>query len=133
MIRLATTKIFNHYGLKIILRKIKEVVIAHEYNEAARVQKNQEFGAVWEEKLTNAQGTLQVPKYAPIRVRAAGATTVTIGGVLSATMSTGEVIIFNSGIGEISDTKRTVTVVIAGANAFVQVGRTVEKKREDAL
>ena len=106
--------------------------MAHEYNEAARVQKNQEFGAVWEEKLSGAQGTIEVPKYAPVRVRATGATTVTIGGVLAATMSADEVMIFNSGIGDISDVKRTVSVVIGGANAFVQVGRTVEKKREDA-
>ena len=57
---------------------------------------------------------------------------MTIAGVLAATMSSGEVIIFNSGIGDITDSKRTVTVAVSAAGAFVQVARTVEKKREDA-
>ncbi len=108
----------------------------HVYNEPARVEKNSESGLIWEEKITNTTGTIEVPKYSPVRVRATGATTVTVGGVLAATMSSGEIIIFNSGIGDIgatgTDTKRTVTVTIAVANAFVQVARTVEKKREDA-
>jgi hypothetical protein len=47
-------------------------------------------------------------------------------------MADGEILIFNSGIGNIADQKRTVTVTIGVANAWVQVGRTVEKKREDA-
>ena len=68
-----------------------------------------------------------------MRVRATGATIVTIGGVLAATMSSGEILIFNSGIGIITDTKRTVTIAITGAAAFVQVGRTVEKKRENTI
>ena len=105
--------------------------MAMQYNEAARVQRNAETGLVWEEKLSGATGSFEVMKYSPVRVRAAGATTVTIGGVLAATMSDGEIIIFNVGIGDPSDNKRTVTVTIAAANAFVQVGRNVEKKPRD--
>ena len=108
----------------------------HIYNEPARTEKNSESGLVWEEKITNAIATIEVPKYSPIRVRATGASVVTIGGVLAATMSAGEIIIFNAGIGDIgptgTDTKRTVTVAITAVAAFVQVARTVEKKREDA-
>lgn len=107
----------------------------HIYNEPARTEKNSESGLVWEEKISGAQSAIEVPKYSPVRVRAVGATIVTIGGVLSATMVAGEIIIFNAGIGDIgatgTDVKRTVSVVITGANAFVQVARTVEKKRED--
>lgn len=106
--------------------------MGHVYNESARTEKNSEFGLVWEEKISGGQATIQVPKYSAVRVRATGATTVTIAGVLAATMVDTEVIIFNSGIGDISDQKRTVTVVIGVANAFVQVARTVEPKREDA-
>jgi len=97
------------------------------YNQPARTERNAEFGHVWEEKLSGATGTLEVPKYTAIRVRATGATTVTVGGKLAATMSTGEIIIFNAGIGDVSDQKRTVTVVIGVAGAFVQVSKMTEK------
>jgi len=107
--------------------------MAHTYNEAARVQKNAEAGLVWEEKITNDTATIRVPKYSAVRVRATGATTVTIGGVLAATMSSGEIMVFNSGIGVISDTDRKVAVVIAAAAAYVQVARNVEPKREDSI
>lgn len=107
--------------------------MAHTYNEAARVQKNAEAGLVWEEKLSGAQGSIEVPKYAAVRVRAGAGTTVTIAGVLSATMADGEILIFNAGIGNISDQKRTVTVTIGVANAWVQVGRTIERKEEDVV
>lgn len=106
--------------------------MAHTYSEPARAQRNAESGLVWEEKISGAQGSIEVPKYSAVRVRATGATTVTIAGVLAATMSSGEIMVFNSGIGAISDVKRTVTVTIGVANAFVQVARNVEPKREDA-
>ena len=101
--------------------------MAMTYNAPARVERNAEFGHVWEEKISGAQGAIQVPKYTAVRVRATGATTVTIDGVLAATMSTGEILIFNSGIGLVTDTKKTVTVTIGVANAYVQVARMVEK------
>lgn len=82
-----------------------------------------ESGQTWEEKLTNATGSIEVPKRTAFRVRATGATTVTIDGVLAMTMATGEVVIFNTGDGNPDDTKHTVTVTIAVAAAYVQVGR----------
>lgn len=83
-----------------------------------------ETGLQWEEKITNAQGSINVKLIHTFRVRATGATTVTIDGVLAATMSTGEIMIFNTGYGNTVNTGLTyVVVTIAGANAFVQVGR----------
>jgi hypothetical protein len=104
------------------------------YNIPARVQRESECGLCWEERITNGTGSLEVDKYAPVRVRATGATTVTLDGVLGATMSAGEILIFNTGIGDPTDQKRTVTVVVAGAAAFVQVARMLERKpREDII
>lgn len=89
-----------------------------------------ETGLQWEEQLTNAQGTLVLYKLTTFRVRATGATTVTMDGVLAATMSSGEIMIFNTGTGNTPSTQlTTISVVIAGANAFVQVGREVNRLR----
>ena len=99
--------------------------MAQLYNLPARAQRNADIGLVWEEKLTNDQGTLEVKKYSAIRVRATGATTVTIAGRLAATMSSGEILTFNAGAGTLDDGKKTVTVVIGGANAFVQIGQEI--------
>lgn len=104
--------------------------MAADYNIPSRSQRNNDVGLVWEEKISGAQDTIEVPKYSAVRVRAGGATTVTIAGVLAATMSSGEIMVFNAGVGDLTDTKRTVTVVIAGANAFVQVGREFERRPE---
>lgn len=87
-----------------------------------------ESGQCWEEKLTNAMGTLILPKNSTFRVRATGATTVTIDGVLAATMSNAEVIVFNTGDGDPASGKATVSVVIAAAAAFVQVGRDTYRR-----
>ncbi len=104
------------------------------YNIPSRTERNAEFGHCWEEKLSGAQGSIEVQKYSAVRVRATGATTVTIDGVLAATMSTGEILIFNAGIGNPADIKKTVTIAIAVANAFVQVAREVERTpREDSV
>jgi hypothetical protein len=89
-----------------------------------------ETGLKWEEKLTNAQGTLILLRAVTFRVRATGATTVTIDGVLAATMSTGEIMIFNTGHGnQLNTGLRTINVVIGGANAFVQVAAEAEPAR----
>lgn len=87
-----------------------------------------ESGHTWEEKITNAMGNIEVAKRATFRVRAVGATTVTIDGVLAATMSAAEVIVFNTGDGNPNSGKKTVTVAIAGAAAFVQVSREISRK-----
>ena len=96
-------------------------------NLANRAARTSESGHVWEERLTNAQGTLEVEKFSTLRVRATGATTVTIDGVLAITMSSGEIELFNAGNGIPGDTKDVVDVVIAGANAFVQVARNIDR------
>lgn len=92
-------------------------------NLANKAERNCDVGHVWEEKITNGQGTLKIEKYSTIRVRAAGATTVTIDGVLAATMLSGEVMLFNVGAGVYTTAKDLVQVVIGGANAYVQVAK----------
>jgi hypothetical protein len=77
------------------------------------------------EVLSGAQGTLAIAKRTAFRVRAAGATTVTIAGVLAMTMTSGEIAIFNTGEGVAAN--QTVAVIIGAANAFVQVGREVTR------
>jgi len=97
-------------------------------NNASATLRTSESGLVWEEKLTNATGSLELMPRSTFRVRAAGASTVTIDGVLAATMSSGEIMIFNCGEGDPTDTKATVTVAIAAAAAFVQVARNEDRK-----
>lgn len=94
-------------------------------NNVSQSLRHSESGLTWEEKITNNTGSLEVLKTGTIRVRATGATTVTIDGVLAATMSAGEILIFNVGDGDPDDAKPTVTVVVAAAAAFVQVAREV--------
>ena len=53
-------------------------------------------------------------------------TTVTIGGVLAATMDFGEVLVFNAG--DADDGSRTVTLDITIATAFVQRARSKPRK-----
>ena len=96
-------------------------------NLASQSARQSDVGKVWEELLSGATGTLEIPKYHTFRVRATGATTITIDGVLAMTMSSGEVELFNSGGGDQTDTKNTVTVVVAAAGAFLQLAR--EKDR----
>jgi hypothetical protein len=99
-------------------------------NIPSGAQRNAEVGLPWVEVLTNAMGTIEVPIQGTIRVRATGATTITVGGVLAMTMSTGEIERLNVGTGP-ADGKSYVTVVIAGAAAFVQVAKEIEKGRHE--
>lgn len=98
-------------------------------NEALR---HAEVGHVWEEVLSGAQGTITLNPFQTFRVRAAGATTVTIDGVLAMTMVSGEIAIFNAGSGvpdSITNRQATSAVVVIGAaNAFVQVARDNVRK-----
>lgn len=96
-------------------------------NLANRSVRQSESGHVWEEKISGAQATIVVAKYATFRVRATGATTVTIDGILAMTMSTGEIAVFNAGGGTPNDSKQTVEIIIGGANAFVQVARDADR------
>lgn len=98
-------------------------------NIASATLRDSESGLVWEEKITNNTGSIEVLEYATFRVRATGATTVTIDGILAATMSSGEIMIFNAGRGSPDDTKPTITVTIAAAAAFVQVARDKDREK----
>jgi hypothetical protein len=100
-------------------------------NIASRTLRSSESGLVWEEKLSGATGSLELEPCSTFRVRATGATTVTIDGILAATMSAGEILIFNCGEGNPKDSKATVTVAIAAASAFVQVARNKDRKIDD--
>lgn len=98
-------------------------------NLISETLRHSESGLTWEEKITNNTGTLELAKASTFRVRATGASTVTIDGVLAATMSAGEIIIFNAGDGNPDDTKPTVTVVIGAIAAFVQVARELKRPK----
>lgn len=104
-------------------------------NEAIR---QSDVGMVWEERLSGAAGTLQLLPFQTFRVRAAAGGTVTIDGVLAATMISGEIMIFNAGGGQPVATDPTTTavvvrqapmatVVITGAQ-FVQVARDSNRR-----
>lgn len=99
-------------------------------NLANQALRHSEVGHVWEEKLSGAAGTLELPKYTTFRVRAAAGGTVTIDGVLAATMISGEILLFNTGGGSndaAGNAVPTVTVAITGAQ-FVQVARDQDRK-----
>lgn len=98
-------------------------------NNVSETIRQSESGLCWEEKITNNTGSLEVLRAGTVRVRATGATTVTIDGILAATMSAGEIIIFNVGDGNPDDTKVTVTVAIAAAPAYVQVARETPRRK----
>jgi hypothetical protein len=97
-------------------------------NLANEAERNFYVGGVWEEKLSGAMGTIEVPKFSTFRVRALGATTVTVGGILAMTMVSTETEFFCAGNGDPSSTKKTVSIAIAGAAAFVQVARDNQRK-----
>lgn len=92
-----------------------------------RAGRQTDAGNAWEEKITNAMGTIELPKHTVFRVRASGATTVTVDGILAMTMSANEIALFNSGDGDPDSGKPTVSVVIAGAPAWVQAARETSR------
>jgi hypothetical protein len=88
-----------------------------------------ETALTWVEVLTGATGTIQLADVQTFRVRATGATTVTIDSILAMTMSAGEIALFNTGHGNPDDPSPYISVVIAGAAAFVQVGQELNRQR----
>lgn len=112
-------------------------------NLSTQALRHSESGQVWEELLTGAQGTITLQPYQTFRVRATGATTVTIDGTLAMTMSSGEIAIFNAGSGAPVGNPNlnyppgsvppqrlgsVATIIIGGANAFVQMARDNTKQ-----
>ena len=100
-------------------------------NVPSGAQRDANVGLVWEEVLTGATGSFEVPMQGTVRVSADAATTVTIAGVLAATLRTGEVEYFNVGTGAANDNKTKVTVTIAGTAPNVQVAKEVESGRRN--
>lgn len=96
-------------------------------NIPAGTQRMSNSGLVWEEKITDGAGSFRAKFQQTIRVSAVEPTTVTIDGILSATLQAGEVEYFNVGTGQTDDLS-TVEVVIAG-RANVQLARDVEAGR----
>ena len=74
--------------------------------------------------------TFELPSQSCVRVRAVKALTVTIEGVLAATMINTEIMLFNVGEGSPNDTKRTVTFTV-NDDCFIQVGQEVGMKLVD--
>jgi hypothetical protein len=99
-------------------------------NNISETLRHSESGLCWEEKISNTTGTILVPKNETFRVRCVTTgTTVTIAGVLAATMLAGEILIFNSGDGDPDSTSALVSVVIAAQAAFVQVARSQKRQK----
>ena len=98
-------------------------------NLAAQSIRESDSGLVWEEKLTNATGTIKVLPHATFRVRAGAGTTVTIDGVLAMTMAANEIAVFCAGAGNPDDADPMVTIVIGATAAFVQVARDTDRKK----
>jgi hypothetical protein len=108
------------------------------YNAPARAERNSDWGHVWLEVITNGTTTgMEVARYAAVRVRAVAGTTVSFDGVLAATMIAGEILIFNSGIGQVapggaSANKKTVTLVVTGSSC-VQVAAQAQNEVENHI
>jgi hypothetical protein len=98
-------------------------------NLVTEAERSSDSGQCWEEKLTNATGSIELPRHTPFRVRATGATTVTIDGILAMTMSTGEIAVFNTGDGNPDATKSTVTVAVGAVAGFLQVARETQRPK----
>jgi hypothetical protein len=103
--------------------------------EASRIT---DVGALWAEVLTSGTGTFRFPPYTTFRVRClTSGTTVTVNGVLAATMTSGEVMLFNTGPLPQTDlggggsgmtapyNRQWVTVVIGVAAGRLQVARNL--------
>ena len=95
-------------------------------NLPSGAQRTANAGFVWEEVLTNAAGSFKVQQQGTIRVSAVALTTVTIAGVLAATLVAGEVEYFNVGVGLGPDGEPKVDVIIGGA-AYVQRAKEIER------
>ena len=88
---------------------------------------NQQFvdtGLVWNELLSNAHTTINVPEYATIRVRAVVNTVVYIDGIVSVSLLAGEIEYFNSGQALLTPLTKTVAFSFTG-NVYAQYGREI--------
>lgn len=108
--------------------------MARAFNLPSEGARTSEVGLFWVEiKSGTGLLTFEVNKHHAIRVRSTTAgLTVSFDGVLSATMDTGEIMIFNSGGRPNNETaplsKATITLTVSGT-CFIQVG--LEQNRDD--
>lgn len=100
-------------------------------NLPAGSQRNSDVGLVWRQVFSGAGGfTFNGPVQGTIRVSSgAAALTVTIGGVLAATLRTGEVEYFNLGSGLSGDMKTPVVVIIGAGDARVSLAEELDPGR----
>ena len=89
-----------------------------------------EVGLYWVEVITGATGSIEVQPQSCVRVRSGGTGTVVIDGVLSMTMSSGEIALLNVGNGNPTDSKRTVTLTVNGSS-WVQIGQEIDRPFPD--
>lgn len=90
-------------------------------NLPTRASRTSEVGLFWREIVSGSAASVEVPKHSAVRIRAAANTTVSFDGTLSATLISGEVLVFNSGAGSQEDSKDTVTLTTSGS-VFAQLG-----------
>jgi hypothetical protein len=106
-------------------------------NLLSSAQRTSEVALLWKEIKSGAGiSTIEVPRNSAVRVRSTTAgLTVSFDGILSATMDSGEIMIFNSGQGKLHGTafenKETVTFAVSG-NCFCQLGIEVQVDWENA-
>jgi len=92
-------------------------------------QRNLQVGCVLRELYNGSAGfTIELPFQYTIRVSAGADVTVTMDGILCATLRSGEVEYFNTGAGQ-TDGLSTVTVVIGAGDVRVQVAEEREAGR----
>lgn len=106
-------------------------------NQLSAGTRSSEVSLVWKE--VNSGGgaaQLEVPRHTAIRVRAAAGLTISLDGILAATMISGEIMVFNSGIGkqhgQMGDPKNTVTLAWSGA-CFIQLGMESQEQWESDI
>ena len=97
-------------------------------NNPSGSQRFYESGLVWVELITNNTGSINVPEYSTIRVRAVAPCTVTLDNEtntnpeLACTLAINEVI--RVCVGPYKNLRdKSVTVIIAGGAAYVSVGK----------
>jgi hypothetical protein len=108
-------------------------------NILSGAQRTSEVSLVWKEINSGGGASqIEVPRHTTIRVRCTngGGMTVSLDGVLSATMAHNEVMLFNSGIGktygQTGDLKNTVTLAWS-STCYIQLGMESQEQWQDDI
>lgn len=97
-------------------------------NIPSGAQRQSNAGLVWQEKITNSDGSFRARFQQTVRVHAIGKTTISLDGELAITLQAGETEYINVGTGVGGDDRSTVEVTVAG-HANVQLAKDVESGR----